>query len=70
MSRAREINDEFTHLPVSRQWKFQLRRIRDAKCVVCGEPAKKGKKRCAKHLAADLKRSLERAKARRMVVLD
>lgn len=32
------IIDEFTDLPVSRQRKFQMRRARDGKCIVCAKP--------------------------------
>jgi len=43
------IQDEFTHLPVSRQRKYQLRMQRDRRCTECGEPAAQGS-RCLKHL--------------------
>ncbi len=43
------IEDEFTHLPISRQRKYQLRRQRDGRCTQCGEPVVRGK-RCLKHL--------------------
>jgi hypothetical protein len=43
------IQDEFTHLPISRQRKYQLRMQRDQRCTECGEPAAKGS-RCLKHL--------------------
>ena len=45
----RSIKDEFTHLPVSRQRKYQLRMQRDSRCTECGEPAEMGS-RCLKHL--------------------
>lgn len=32
------INDEFTHLPISRQRKHQLRHIRDGLCYLCNRP--------------------------------
>jgi predicted amidophosphoribosyltransferase len=32
------IQDEFTHLPISRQQKYQLRRHRDKLCRQCGRP--------------------------------
>jgi hypothetical protein len=44
-----KIQDEFTHLPLSRQRKYQLRMQRDACCPECGEPAIAGS-RCLKHL--------------------
>lgn len=34
-----EIIDEFTQLNVSRQRKYQLRRRKQKKCVICGDPA-------------------------------
>ena len=30
------ISDEFSNLPVSRQRKWQLRKARDLKCMLCG----------------------------------
>ena len=42
------IKDEFQHLPVSRQRKYQLRKQRDGLCTECGAPAQGS--RCAKHL--------------------
>jgi hypothetical protein len=43
------IVDEFTHLPISRQRKYQLRMQRDKRCTECGQPAAQGS-RCVKHL--------------------
>ena len=43
------IIDEFTHLAISRQRKYQLRMQRDKRCTECGEPAAEGS-RCLKHL--------------------
>jgi hypothetical protein len=43
------IEDEFTHLPISRQRKYQLRCKRDQLCTECGEPAVDAS-RCLKHL--------------------
>ena len=43
------IKDEFTHLNISRQRKYQLRMARDKRCTECGEPAIQGS-RCLKHL--------------------
>jgi hypothetical protein len=43
------ILDEFSHLPISRQRKYQMRRQRDKRCTECGEPATRGS-RCLKHL--------------------
>jgi hypothetical protein len=43
------IKDEFTHLPISRQRKYQLRMQRDQRCTECGEAAVQAS-RCLKHL--------------------
>ncbi len=43
------IEDEFTHLPISRQRKYQLRMQRDQRCTECGEAAVQAS-RCLKHL--------------------
>jgi hypothetical protein len=43
------IKDEFTALPISRQYRYQLRMKRDKRCTICGEPAV-GDWRCLKHL--------------------
>ena len=43
------IEDEFTHLGISRQRKYQLRMQRDNRCTECGEPTVIGS-RCLKHL--------------------
>jgi hypothetical protein len=43
------IEDEFTHLPISRQRKYQLRCKRDQLCTECGDPAVEAS-RCLKHL--------------------
>jgi hypothetical protein len=52
------IKDEFQHLPVSRQRKYQLRKQRDGLCTECGAPAQGS--RCAKHLI--LARERQRAR--------
>jgi hypothetical protein len=44
-----QIVDEFTHLPISRQRKYQLRMQRDKRCTECGETVEEGS-RCLKHL--------------------
>lgn len=45
------INDEFAPLPMSRQRKYQLRKVRDGKCPICGK-ASRGKYFCVKHRLA------------------
>jgi hypothetical protein len=42
------IRDKFSKLPISRQRKYQLRRAREGKCEICGDPAAKGFARCPK----------------------
>ena len=34
----KKIVDEFTDLPISRQQKWQLRRAKEGRCVICGDP--------------------------------
>ena len=59
-----KIVDEFTHLPISRQRKFQLRMQRDGKCTECGEPAAQGS-RCLKHLVRARERQRKKRGLRR-----
>jgi len=49
------IKDEFTDLPFSRQYKYQLRMQRDRRCVICGEPAV-GSGFCLEHLVKQRER--------------
>ena len=48
----KKIMDEFTDLPVSRQQKWQLRRAKEGRCVICGEP-KVTAWHCLKHAIAN-----------------
>lgn len=34
-----KLQDEFTNLPVPRQRKWQLRQLKNNKCITCGKPA-------------------------------
>jgi hypothetical protein len=43
------IKDKFAGLPISRQYRYQLRMKRDDRCIICGEPAVTGWK-CLKHM--------------------
>ena len=52
------IKDEFQHLNVSRQRKYQLRKQRDGLCTECGAPAQGS--RCAKHLILARERQRQR----------
>jgi hypothetical protein len=58
------IQDEFTRLPISKQRKYQLRRQRDLRCTMCGEPATQGS-RCLKHLIAERERQRAYRRSRR-----
>lgn len=53
------IEDEFTHLRISRQRKYQLRKQRDKLCTECGDPAAIGS-RCLKHLVIARERQREK----------
>lgn len=44
----KKIEDEFSDLPVSRQRKYQLRRMKEGRCRVCGAETEKGTL-CEKH---------------------
>ncbi len=48
--------DKFTYLPISRQRRYQLRKERTKKCILCGAPAVG--LRCLRHMiqARELKR--------------
>jgi hypothetical protein len=48
----KKIVDEFTDLPISRQQKWQLRRAKEGRCVICGEP-KVTAWHCLKHAIAN-----------------
>lgn len=43
------IQDQFTHLKISRQRKYQLRKAAAGCCTECGKPALKGCSRCLAH---------------------
>jgi hypothetical protein len=48
----KKIIDEFTDMPISRQQKWQLRRAKEGRCVICGEP-KVTAWHCLKHAIAN-----------------
>lgn len=54
-----EIVDEFTNLPVSRQRKWQLRKMAQGGCRICGQAAISGGY-CLKHLVQERDHSAER----------
>ena len=39
---TRRIQDDLTFLPLSRQRKYQIRKMREGLCIICGQPAYKG----------------------------
>ena len=60
----KRIEDEFTHLRISRQRKYQLRMLRDKRCTECGEAAVQGS-RCLKHLIKARERQRKKRGLRR-----
>ena len=46
---GKPIKDEFAKLPISRQYRYQLRMRREKRCIICGEPAVT-KWKCLKHM--------------------
>lgn len=60
----RPIKDEFTHLKVSRQRKYQLRMARDKRCVICGQPAV-ASDRCLDHMIKARERERKRLGSKR-----
>ena len=63
MSKA--IQDEFTHLKVSRQRRYQLRMERDRRCTECGQPAVEEGTRCLKHLVRARERQRKKCECQR-----
>jgi len=45
----RPIKDEFQHLKISRQRKYQLRQQRDGRCIICGKETP-ASSRCLEHM--------------------
>ncbi|HVV72537.1 MAG TPA: hypothetical protein VHI52_13740 [Verrucomicrobiae bacterium] len=60
------VEDEFTHLNISRQRKYQLRMRRDGRCTECGQPVLGEASRCVRHLvkARERQRSVRGLKRR------
>jgi hypothetical protein len=48
----KKIQDEFTNRPISRQQKWQLRRAKEGRCVICGDK-KVTAWHCLKHAIAN-----------------
>ena len=57
----KKINDEFTHLPISRQRKYQLRMAQSGRCTECGAKAIAGS-RCIEHLVKARERQRKKRK--------
>ncbi len=45
----RKVADEVADLPLSRQRKYQLRKVRDGQCMLCGQEAYMGTVLCYDH---------------------
>jgi hypothetical protein len=60
------IKDELTHLPVSRQRRYQLRKKRDRLCAQCGEPLAQGSRAlCLEHLIRARERQRRKLRLKR-----
>ena len=57
---GKRIDDEFTHLQISRQLRWQLRRAKEGKCIICARCAIPGTARCRKHHVQQALQSHER----------
>ena len=60
----KKIVDEFTDLPISRQQKWQLRRAKEGRCVICGDKYS-GSKRRNKTLTYQLAAKAKEKKAKK-----
>jgi hypothetical protein len=61
---GKRIKDEFSGLPMSRQYRYQLRMKRDKRCIICGEPAVT-KWKCLKHMVEARERQRKKMGLRR-----
>jgi hypothetical protein len=60
------IEDELTHLPISRQRKYQLRMKRNGCCAQCGQPAARGSRAlCLEHLIRARERQRRKLRLKR-----
>lgn len=46
---GRQVNDEFTHLNITHQRRWQLRQAKKGRCTLCAEKAVVNSDRCLKH---------------------
>ena len=66
MAMSKLIEDELTHLRISRQRKYQLRMKRDRRCAQCGEPAAQGSRAlCLAHLVQAREQQRRKLRLRR-----
>lgn len=63
----RLIQDEFSGLPISRQRRYQMRKLAAGRCRLCGAPAMVGHPVCERHLA-DQRRWQRESRARQKTV--
>jgi len=56
---SKPIKDKFTKLKISRQWRYQLRKRRDKRCIICGGPVVGGLM-CLEHMVKARERQRKR----------
>ena len=61
---GKPIKDEFAKLPISRQYRYQLRMREQKRCIICGEPAVT-KWKCLKHMVKARERQRKKLGLRR-----
>ena len=57
---GKRISDEFTNLKISNQRKWQLRRAKEGRCIICGAQEVVGNNRCLEHNVQQALRNHER----------
>ena len=55
---------------ITRQRKWQLKKMSEGKCPICGKPVVKKRKMCKKHLAMDAKRKSDVGYRKGMLRMD
>lgn len=63
------INDEFAALPISRQQKYQLRKVKLGLCPTCGKKPLDGRYACKEHTYGGKRAKPEKYQARKAVIL-
>jgi hypothetical protein len=61
---GKPIKDKFAKLPISRQYRYQLRMRQQKRCIICGEPAVT-KWKCLKHMVKARERQRKKLGLRR-----